>query len=106
MWPAGFKRGPSGVVGTNKPDAIETVGLMLEDLQQGKVPNTINASDGAVPALLAEKGVRYVSFTDWKYLDQIEVENGKKVGKPREKMTTVAEMLAALNTQTLQAAAK
>ena len=107
LYVAGWiKRGPSGVVGTNKPDAIETVGLMLEDLQQGTVPNTISASDEAVPALLAEKGVRYVSFADWKYLDQIEVENGKKVGKPREKMTTVAEMLATLDTQTLQAAAK
>ena len=84
------------MVGTNKPDAIETVGLMLEDLQQGKVSNTIHASEDAISALLAEKGVRYVSFADWKYLDQIEVENGEKVGKPREKMTTVVEMLTAL----------
>ena len=98
LYVAGWiKRGPSGVVGTNKPDAIETVGLMLEDLQKGQAPSDINVSEDAVPTLLTEKGVRYVSFDDWKYLDQIEVENGKKIGKPREKMTTVAEMLAALD---------
>ena len=98
LYVAGWiKRGPSGVVGTNKPDAIETVGLMLEDLQKGQAPSDINANEDAVPALLTEKGVRYVSFEDWKYLDQIEVENGKNIGKPREKMTTVAEMLAVLD---------
>ena len=100
LYVAGWiKRGPSGVVGTNKPDAVETVGLMFEDLQKGQVPNNIQTDEEAVPALLAEKGVRYVSFDDWKFLDQIEVETGKKIGKPREKMTTVEEMLATLDTR-------
>jgi hypothetical protein len=63
------------------------------------VPSDIQASEEAVPALLTEKGVRYVSFADWKYLDQIEVETGQKIGKPREKMTTVGEMLSALDTR-------
>ena len=100
LYVAGWiKRGPSGVVGTNKPDAVETVGLMFEDLQKGQVPNNIQTDEEAVPALLAQKGVRYVSFDDWKFLDQIEVETGKKIGKPREKMTTVEEMLATLDTR-------
>ena len=82
LYVAGWiKRGPSGVVGTNKPDAIETVGLMLEDLQQGKVPTTINAGDEAVPALLAEKGVRYVSFADWKYLESDRSREREKSGQ-------------------------
>ena len=63
------------------------------------MPNNIQTDEEAVPALLAEKGVRYVSFDDWKFLDQIEVETGKKIGKPREKMTTVEEMLATLDTR-------
>lgn len=98
LYVAGWiKRGPSGVVGTNKPDAIETVSLMLEDLHNGGVPDGVQTAPEAVPALLDRKGVRFVSFTDWQYLDRIEVEAGRERGKPREKLTTVAEMLAALD---------
>jgi len=97
MYVAGWiKRGPSGVVGTNKPDAIETVGLMLEDLRSIEIQDPINGGLGAVPDLLRARGVRFVSFDDWKYLNEMEVQAGKKVGKPREKMTTVTEMISAL----------
>ena len=100
LYVAGWiKRGPSGVVGTNKPDAIETVALMLEDLHNGGVPDGVQTAPEAVAALLDRKGVRYVSFADWQYLDRIEVEAGRTRGKPREKLTTVAEMLAALDTR-------
>ena len=92
-----IKRGPSGVVGTNKPDAIEPVGLMLEDLQSTEIKDPINGGLGAVPDLLRARGVRFVSFDDWKYLNEMEVQAGKKVGKPREKMTTVTEMISALD---------
>lgn len=98
LYVAGWiKRGPSGVVGTNKPDAIETVSLMLEDLHNGGVPDGVQTAPEAVPALLDRKGVRFVSFADWQYLDRVEVEAGRERGKPREKLTTVAEMLAALD---------
>ncbi len=98
LYVAGWiKRGPSGVVGTNKPDAIETVSLMLEDLHDGGVPDGVQTAPEAAPALLDRKGVRYVSFADWQYLDRIEVEAGRERGKPREKLTTVAEMLDALD---------
>ena len=98
LYVAGWiKRGPSGVVGTNKPDAIETVSLMLEDLHDGGVPDGVQTAPEAAPALLDRKGVRYVSFADWQYLDRIEVEAGRTRGKPREKLTTVAEMLGALD---------
>lgn len=98
LYVAGWiKRGPSGVVGTNKPDAIETVSLMLEDLHDGGVPDGVQTAPEAAPALLDRKGVRFVSFADWQYLDRIEVEAGRERGKPREKLTTVTEMLAALD---------
>lgn len=98
LYVAGWiKRGPSGVVGTNKPDAVETVGLMLDDLHQGGLACDVQTAPEATPALLERKGVRYVSFSDWKYLDRLEVEAGRNRGKPREKMTTVPEMLAALD---------
>ena len=103
LYVAGWiKRGPSGVVGTNKPDAIETVSLMLEDLHNGGVPDGVQTAPEAAPALLDRKGVRFVSFADWQYLDRIEVEAGRERGKPREKLTTVAEMLTALDARPTQ----
>ena len=92
-----IKRGPSGVIGTNKPDAIETVTCMLEDMSGLQVPADLRTDPDAIPALLAEKGVRFVSFADWKRLDTLEVEKGKPLGKPREKFTSVEAMLEALD---------
>ena len=92
-----IKRGPSGVIGTNKPDSVATVKAMIEEVKQGILPNNLDADINAIPTLLANKGVRYVTFEDWKQLDQIEVETGKPLGKPREKITTVKEMFDALD---------
>jgi ferredoxin--NADP+ reductase len=90
-----IKRGPSGVIGTNKPDAAATVQVMLEDAEHYPVPEGLRLDPDAIPALLAHKQVRAVTFADWKRIDRIEVEAGKKKGKPREKLTTIAELLAA-----------
>jgi ferredoxin--NADP+ reductase len=97
LYVAGWiKRGPSGVIGTNKPDAIATVELMLEDAAQYSEWEGLSSDPEAIPALLAQKQVRAVTFTDWKQIDQIEIAAGKKRGKPREKLTTIAELLAAV----------
>ncbi|HUJ74210.1 MAG TPA: FAD-dependent oxidoreductase [bacterium] len=97
LYVAGWiKRGPSGVIGTNKPDAAETVARMLEDAKSLALPTGLNPDPAAMPTLLASKGVRVVTFGDWKKLDQLEVAAGKAHGKPREKFTTVQAMLAAL----------
>ena len=90
-----IKRGPSGVVGTNKPDAVDSVRHMLEDVP-ALVDGLVSPAE-ALPRLLSDRGVRYVSFADWKQLDRIEVEAGKPQGKPREKLTTVRAMLDALD---------
>ena len=90
-----IKRGPSGVVGTNKPDAVGSVRLMLEDAPS--LADGLASDLEALPSLLSDRGVRYVTFADWKRLDQIEVEAGKSLGKPREKLTTVHAMLEALS---------
>lgn len=92
-----IKRGPSGVIGTNKPDAIATVKLMLEDVASLESMGEMESNADAVVDLLEERGVRYVSFDDWKRLDQMEIASGEKIGKPREKFSTVAEMLTALD---------
>src|SRR5262249_39070831 len=66
-----IKRGPSGVIGTNKSDAAATVQKMLEDLAGRTEPVNPAKSREAVDALLAARGVRVVSFPDWKRLDQM-----------------------------------
>jgi hypothetical protein len=85
------------VIGTNKPDAAATVQAMLEDATQYPVWDGLALDPNAIPSLLAAKQVRAVTFTDWKRIDQIEIAAGKKRGKPREKLTTIAELLAAVN---------
>ncbi|MCS6924651.1 MAG: NADP oxidoreductase, partial [Candidatus Binatia bacterium] len=90
-----IKRGPSGVIGTNKPDAAATVQAMLEDARQGLLSTVLPAGPDGVVALLTQRGIRYVTFAGWKNIDRVEVAAGKKLGKPREKLTTRAELLAA-----------
>lgn len=83
------KRGPSGVIGTNKPDSVSTVQSMLADLET--LPG--GAEDGDIAALLHDRGVDYVSYADWKHLDAYETAQGETQGRPRVKVTRVAEML-------------
>jgi ferredoxin/flavodoxin---NADP+ reductase len=91
-----IKRGPSGVIGTNKPDSVETVNMLLEDVQAGHLfaPDAPQAE--AVESLLRKRGVRYVDFADWQILDNLEQQRGAAVNRPRVKFTRVDEMLAAL----------
>jgi ferredoxin--NADP+ reductase len=95
MYAAGWiKRGPSGIIGTNKPDSQATVDVMLQDL--GTLTPCATPDSQAVRTLLRERKVRVVDFADWQRIDAAEVERGKSKGKPREKFATVAEMLAVL----------
>lgn len=94
------KRGPSGLVGTNRACSVATVKLMLEDVAAGHFAGTDpDISDAAVPALLEERSVRYVTFSDWKALDEFERTAGAARGKIREKLTTIEDMLAALESR-------
>lgn len=91
-----IKRGPTGVIGTNKPDAAETVENMLADARDGHTLQPSHPSAEAVTALLDERQCCPVSFDDWKRLDEIEVNRGKAEGRPRVKFTRIEDMLAAL----------
>ncbi len=91
-----IKRGPSGVIGTNKPDSVETVNLMLEDLQAGQTAQPAAPTADAALALIQARQPRFVSYGDWKTLDALELANGQAVGRPRLKFTDVDAMLAAL----------
>jgi len=90
-----IKRGPTGVIGTNKPDAAETVEMMFEDLEIGAVLQP-PATAAAAEALIRERQPRLVSYADWLKLNEIEVQRGKAQRRPRIKFTRVEEMLAAL----------
>ena len=89
-----IKRGPSGLIGTNKKDSEETVEKVLADLPA--LAGCPEPSDDALRALLAERGVRPVSYEEWRRIDAAEVERGKAKGKPRENFTRVEQMLEAI----------
>jgi len=91
-----IKRGPTGVIGTNKPDAAETVAGMVEDLARDIHLRPTDPSPAAVDRLIAERQPQYLSYQDWQRLDEIETRRGKETGKPRVKFTRVKDMLAAL----------
>ena len=91
-----IKRGPTGVIGTNKPDALETVRSMMEDFETG-----MHFSPAAPGADAAENMVRacqpdYVSWEDWERIDAMEVERGQSSGRPRVKYIDASEVLEAL----------
>jgi ferredoxin--NADP+ reductase len=92
------KRGPSGVIGTNKPDAMETVEKMLVDL--ATTPPAPQPDPAAIDALLEERQIEVVTIDGWRILDRLETENGKAQGKPRVKFTRIQDMLAALRSAT------
>lgn len=96
LYAAGWiKRGPSGVIGTNKPDSTETARNLLADLDELAACSTPDT--GALLAQLRGRGVRPVSYQDWRAIDAAEVAAGRPAGKPREKFTRIEEMLAVLD---------
>ncbi len=88
-----IKRGPSGVIGTNKKDATETAELLLEDASAGLFDG--GAPTAAVDSLLAERGVRVVSHEGWEAIDAAERALGEPRGRPRVKLCSWDELLAA-----------
>lgn len=96
-----IKRGPTGVIGTNKPDAAETVECMLEDLQGGATLAPTHAGVPDAERLIRERQPDYVSYEDWLRLDEIETNRGKESGRPRVKLTRTEDMIAALRTTAL-----
>ena len=96
LYVAGWiKRGPSGVIGTNKPDAAETADAMVADFAAGALPEPAEPDPAAIERLLRERQPCLITFDDWKMLDRIESERGQANGRPRVKMTE-AEIMAKL----------
>jgi ferredoxin--NADP+ reductase len=94
VYAAGWiKRGPTGVIGTNKKDATETVELLLEDARAGLL--TAPERDATVDELLAARGVEAVLYAGWETIDALERGRGEPHGRPRIKLCTWDELLAA-----------
>ena len=84
------RRGPSGTIGTNKPDGFAIVDRIAEDIGNGS-----GKKGGAgFDALAAERGLNLVEFHDWKRIEEAETARARQ-GSPREKFVDVAEMIAA-----------
>jgi ferredoxin/flavodoxin---NADP+ reductase len=90
-----IKRGPSGVIGTNKKDATETVELLLEDLRDAPRKDRPREE---IEALLVERGVRLVLYPGWTSIDELERAAGEKLGRPRVKLCSWDELLNAAET--------
>ncbi len=90
-----IKRGPTGIIGTNKKDAAETVGALLEDVATGRLVHREDVSAEAVETLLLERGSRPVLYAGWTSIDEHERAAGEKLGRPRVKLRTWDELLEA-----------
>jgi ferredoxin/flavodoxin---NADP+ reductase len=90
-----IKRGPTGIIGTNKKDAAETVALLLEDLEQGRIAHKEDVTADSVETLLAERAVRPVVYSGWSSIDDVERAAGEKLGRPRVKLRSWEELLQA-----------
>jgi ferredoxin/flavodoxin---NADP+ reductase len=88
-----IKRGPTGVIGTNKACAVETVTTLLSDELPDVAPD--DADPAAVDALLARRGVQVVDAEGWRRIDTAETTAGAAAGRPRVKLCTREALLAA-----------
>lgn len=91
-----IKRGPSGVIGTNKPDALETVKHMLQDLKAGELLKPACPSPQEFERLIRQRNPNLFTYEDWLRLDELEIARGSEQNRPRVKFTSEEEMLAAL----------
>ena len=88
-----IKRGPSGVIGTNKKDATETVEQLLADARGGKLVR--DESSRTLEALLEERGAAFVAYEGWQAIDAAERTAGEPLGRPRVKLTRWEQLLEA-----------
>jgi ferredoxin/flavodoxin---NADP+ reductase len=100
LYAAGWiKRGPTGIIGTNRADSVASVKSLLADVPT--LTQEARTGSKGLEALLATRGVRPVCYDDWQAIDAEEVARGLPKGKPREKFTRVNEMLQFLERASL-----
>ena len=90
------RRGPSGTIGTNRPDGYAIVDRIAEDLEKKAIPTGNKAGREGFDAYAADKGLDLVTFRDWQKIDEAEIAAARD-GAPREKFVAIEEMIAARN---------
>ena len=90
-----IKRGPTGIIGTNKRDAQETVDTLLEDLDANRLGNPSDPDRDSLEALVAERQPDAVSYAGWQAVDRAEKEAGERHGRPRVKLCSFEALLEA-----------
>mgnify|MGYP003979265301 CR=1 FL=1 len=94
IYTAGWiKRGPTGVIGTNKPCAQETVGCMVEDLAAASINIPEDPSVEGAESLVQERQPDSISYSEWLKINEVEVSRGEAEGRPRVKLTSIPEMV-------------
>jgi ferredoxin/flavodoxin---NADP+ reductase len=88
-----IKRGPTGVIGTNKSDAVETVASLLADVHDGALK--ANGRSGNLDRLLAQRGIHALGMPAWRRIDAAELELGASRGRLRTTLAHRHELLAA-----------
>ncbi len=88
-----IKRGPTGVIGTNKTDSAETVKCVIEDISNDKLNKPQDTDTDSIERLLKERNDKFISYEQWQKVDKSEVQQGQKLGRPRLKYTDVDEIL-------------
>jgi len=84
------RRGPSGTIGTNRPDGYTIIDAVAEDIGEG----TGKTGRPGLDALLDQRGVQVVKFSDWKKIEEAEIARARD-GAPREKFVRIEDMIAA-----------
>jgi ferredoxin--NADP+ reductase len=90
-----IKRGPTGILGTNKRDAEETVSRLAEDLAAGVLPQPPKPSREEIDALLAERKPNLITVDGWRAIDAHELDGGRRERRPRVKLASREQLLAA-----------
>jgi len=90
-----IKRGPSGVIGTNKKDAADTVAKIVEDAGAGRLPEPPDADGEATGAWLRASAPAVVEWDGWQAIDEHERSLGEAAGRPRVKLVSIDELVAA-----------
>src|SRR5918999_1821373 len=90
-----IKRGPSGVIGTNKKDAADTVARIVEDRDTGALAAPAQADPEEIVAWLAERAPDAVTWEGWQAIDEVERRAGEAQGRPRVKLVRLTDLVEA-----------
>jgi ferredoxin--NADP+ reductase len=94
-----IKRGPTGILGTNKRDAEETVACLAQDLAAGVLPAGERPGRDEIEALLSERKPDLVTVEGWRAIEADELRRGEEQQRPRVKLSSRDELLAAARAQ-------